>query len=116
MPRRTNSELAASIGTRVRAARVAAKLSQEEVAARAGLQPETISRLENGRLSPTLTSVAALAKALGVEPGDLAGFGSTGSPPPVSPEEQEILDRWRRLPARRRRLVEELLRELGTRE
>jgi transcriptional regulator with XRE-family HTH domain len=48
-----------------------AKLSQEELAERADLTPDYISKLERGRYSPSAEVIASLAKALGVTPGEL---------------------------------------------
>jgi transcriptional regulator with XRE-family HTH domain len=54
-----------SIGTRVKEARKAAKLTQEELSKRSGLKQSTISDLEVGKSQGT-TYLASLAAALGV--------------------------------------------------
>ncbi len=46
-------------------------LSQAELARKAGLSTITINRLENGRTKPAFKTVRVLAKALGVEPGEI---------------------------------------------
>ena len=46
-------------------------LSQERLAARAGLTTWTINRLEAGKINPTLQTVQRVADALGVEIVDL---------------------------------------------
>jgi transcriptional regulator with XRE-family HTH domain len=46
-------------------------LSQAILAENAGLDRKTISRIENSRYSPSLTSLFAIAKALDVEPKEL---------------------------------------------
>ncbi|MFC2044058.1 helix-turn-helix transcriptional regulator [Chloroflexota bacterium] len=46
-------------------------LSQAELARKAGLSTATINRLENGRRKPNFHTIRVLAKALGVEPGDI---------------------------------------------
>src|SRR2546423_1065550 len=48
--------------------REAVGLSQEDLAARAGLDRTFVSQLERGLKSPTLTSVEKLAQCLGIEP------------------------------------------------
>jgi DNA polymerase V len=48
--------------------RIAAKLSQEELALESGLDRTYVSMLERGIKSPTLTTVVALAEALDVPP------------------------------------------------
>lgn len=54
-----------SIGSRVKLARKAAKLTQAELASRSGLKQSTISDLEVGKSQGT-TYIASLATALGV--------------------------------------------------
>ena len=56
-----------SIGTRVREARKAAKMTQEELSKRSGLKQSSISDLEVGKSQGT-TYLATLAAALGVNP------------------------------------------------
>jgi transcriptional regulator with XRE-family HTH domain len=51
--------------------RKGAGLTQDELAARAGLTQVTISALETGRSVPTRRTVARLAKVLRLQPGDL---------------------------------------------
>ena len=65
----------ARAGVRLRGLRVAAGLTQVELAARSGLTHESISRLELGHRGPQAETVARLAEALGVAPGALAGDG-----------------------------------------
>ena len=47
------------------------KLTQEQLAERAGLTREYIARLETGRYDPTLSTIEKLAKALRVKVNDL---------------------------------------------
>ncbi len=59
---------------RVHRLRVAAFLTQDGLARRAGLSRDTIARLEAGRISlgrPRMRTLTALAAALGVEPDQL---------------------------------------------
>lgn len=76
-------------GAVLRSFRLAAGLSQDELAARAGLSTRAVSELERGRVTrPRSSSVRLLAQALGLEGADLrrferAGFepdGATGEP------------------------------------
>jgi transcriptional regulator with XRE-family HTH domain len=47
--------------------RLAAQLTQFELAVRAGVRPETVSRIESGQTpTPTTATVQALARVLGV--------------------------------------------------
>jgi len=59
-----NEKLRSRFGRALREARLAAALSQEELADRAGLHVSYISQLERGLKSPSLDSVAALAQSL----------------------------------------------------
>ena len=54
-----------SIGREIARRRRAASLSQAQVAARAGIRVETLSRLENGHANPTAKTVRAILRALG---------------------------------------------------
>lgn len=60
-----------AIGDRVRAARVAAGLTQEDVAGRCGLDRKTVNRLEQGHTSPLLDHLLLIADAIGVPLADL---------------------------------------------
>lgn len=57
--------------TRLRLVRERQALSQKELAAKAGVSPVTISRVENGVDDPQPSTIRKLAKALGVKPADL---------------------------------------------
>lgn len=61
------------IGHRVAAYRDSANLTQEELAHAAGTSVKTVSRLENGRHEPELSTLRKFADALGVEVQDLQG-------------------------------------------
>jgi transcriptional regulator with XRE-family HTH domain len=63
------------IGTQLRAARERALLTQAELGARAGLQPLTISRIETDKVEPRYSTIRKIAKALGVDPGELLPKG-----------------------------------------
>jgi transcriptional regulator with XRE-family HTH domain len=58
-------------GARVRALREMAGLSQEELAARAGIHRTYVGGVERGERNLSLRNIVRLAKALGVPPGDL---------------------------------------------
>lgn len=64
-------DVRAIFGTNMRRYRLAAELSQEELAARMGVEQYYISGLEAGRRNPTLETVARVAEALGVKVGQL---------------------------------------------
>lgn len=55
-----------AFGARVRELRLAAGLTQEDLAARCGLFRTYMSRIETGNANPTLTMIHALATSLAV--------------------------------------------------
>jgi transcriptional regulator with XRE-family HTH domain len=60
-----------SFGRRLSALRVQRGLSQEELAAAAGLQPVEVLRAERGQRDLSVVALADLAQALSVQPADL---------------------------------------------
>jgi transcriptional regulator with XRE-family HTH domain len=60
-----------AFGTVARRFREAAGLSQEELAAKAGIHRTYIGGIERGERNPTLLMIHRLAKALGARPGQL---------------------------------------------
>jgi len=67
------TDLRGHVGARLRQLRLARKLTQEQLAERAGLSGKFLGELERGRGNPTLTTLAALSDALGVRLVDLLG-------------------------------------------
>lgn len=55
-----------NLGVRVRSLRMAAGITQEQLAEKAGLSMKHLGELERGRSNPTLSSLQALANGLGV--------------------------------------------------
>jgi transcriptional regulator with XRE-family HTH domain len=62
-----NEQFAANL----RRERLAAGLSQEQLASRTGLHPTEISRLERATRTPRLPTIARLARALDIDAGRL---------------------------------------------
>ena len=58
-------------GKRIRRVRRDQELSQRELAQRAGLSLNTVSLIERGRRTPGVDTLARIARALGVSPGEL---------------------------------------------
>ena len=56
-------------------------LTQEELAAQAGITVSTLSRIETGKTSPRLRTIRDLAQALGISPGTLREILSEGQLP-----------------------------------
>ena len=59
-------DMRALVGANIRKARLAAGMTQEELAERSGFSQQYISGLERGKRNPTVVSVFELAQALGV--------------------------------------------------
>ena len=60
-----------SFGKSMKKLRNIAKISQEKLADIAGLDRKTISRIENGHLSPSIDNLWAIADALNLEAHEL---------------------------------------------
>jgi transcriptional regulator with XRE-family HTH domain len=69
--------------------------TQAQLARQSGVSPATISRLERGDDLPLARTVAAVAKALGVEPDRLLGL--EGQPPLFPLPDQRRVDLLRRV-------------------
>lgn len=61
-------DLVSRLGKRVRILRIEAKLSQEELAFRAGMKRSYLSDLERGTRNPSVRALERLAVALQVHP------------------------------------------------
>jgi transcriptional regulator with XRE-family HTH domain len=66
-------------GARLRSLRLAAGLTQLELAARSGVSHEAISLLELGRRGPQIATIRRLAEALEVAPADLVAPAEDGA-------------------------------------
>jgi transcriptional regulator with XRE-family HTH domain len=65
------SPTARQMGARIRRLRQAREMTQAELAKRAKLTRVYVTRLEAGRQDPSLSTLNALARALGVPVGEL---------------------------------------------
>lgn len=109
-PRRTSARLA--FGRDVRRRRAALGLTLEQLAERSGLTPNYVGTVENGQRDPSLSTVLALAKGLGIPPGELLGgagkFGPAATDAAtlmetLTPDAQSAVLELLRLLSRRRR-------------
>jgi len=64
-------DLKTFISTRVRSARKAAGLTQEELASRISVTPETISNIERARQVPSVETLCAMAETMAMAPAEL---------------------------------------------
>ncbi len=77
---RTHEDVLAGVGPRLRALRRARGATLTDLATETGLTASTLSRLENGKLRPTLEQLLPLARAHGVPLDDLVEAPLTGDP------------------------------------
>lgn len=61
-------------GLRLKAIRKSKKISQEELAFKAGFELSQIGRIERGTINTSISHVAAIAQALGISPDELFKF------------------------------------------
>lgn len=72
-PRSVRNQAPLRFGREVRRRRKALGLTLEQLAERSGLTPNYIGTVENGRRDPSLSTIGALARGLGVPAGELIG-------------------------------------------
>ncbi|QNE17402.1 helix-turn-helix transcriptional regulator [Kribbella qitaiheensis] len=77
---RTEEDVLAGVGPRLRALRRARGVTLADLAAETGITSSTLSRLENGKLRPTLEQLLPLARAHGVPLEELVEAPLTGDP------------------------------------
>lgn len=110
-------------GDRLREARVAVGLTQEQLGFELGVTKSSVSAWENGRETPGFKLLELLRQTLGRSLDELicgtpavaadGASGAAGADPAViarNPNERELLARYRRLPASKRSAVLELIR------
>jgi len=101
------------VGERVTALRGAGRWSQEELAERAGVNVQTLSRLERGVGAVRLDTLAAVASALETTPSGLLAGLAVSAPPSETglredPRGRELEQAWPGLAPSERRLLVEL--------
>ncbi len=72
-------EIERLFGQRVRELRQVRRLSQEELAFKAGVHRTYLGGIERGERNPSLKNIAAIAEALGVAVSELFVFGDRKS-------------------------------------
>lgn len=100
-----------TFGAEVRRRRKAKKLTLEKLAGKSGLSPNYLGGVERGDRDPSLSTVFALAKGLGVSAGELLG-GVEG----LSPAGIEAGKLFEAVPVEDRPAMLTLLSSLGKRK
>ncbi len=73
------------VGRNIRTARIAAGISQEELAARMAVDQGYVSSLEAGKRNPTILTIWHVSEALGVSPDVLFRMDGNGTNASSSP-------------------------------
>ena len=107
------ADLQREFGARLRFLRQQAGLSQEKLAAKAGLHTTYVSGVERGEYNVSLQNVAKFAKALAVPVTELFG-GETAPATPTEPERLrlQVLKLLQRQSAAKLRTILNVVREL----
>jgi transcriptional regulator with XRE-family HTH domain len=61
------------IGDQLKLWRMRKAVTQEELAEKAGININTVTRIERNQTEPRPTTIGKLAKALGIDPSELVG-------------------------------------------
>ena len=81
----------------IRAARVHAGLRRETLAERIGYSTNTLAQWEQGKITPKIDVIEAIATALGVHPSELCGWGPPQPKPEPKPGLAELRERLSQL-------------------
>lgn len=115
MARRIGGRIEAVFGERLRALREERALTQAALARAAGLSQGNLARIENGDRSPTLGSLAKLARALGLTLAELVEPSSERVPTPKAEKAWfRVCGKLRERDEHFLRAVEHLIRALDT--
>jgi transcriptional regulator with XRE-family HTH domain len=85
-----NEQLANILGAAARAARTRAGLTQAEVAEMVDIATMVYSRLERGKMLPSVPTLVRLCRALAVDANSLLGIISTAEPPEWFAREEHV--------------------------
>lgn len=96
------------VGMRIAVRRKAKGLTQAQVAEIMGVEKETVSRMENGVISPTLPRLQQIAEILECSPGDLFRTG----PANAADHARSIVEMIQDLPENERLLVVNFVSEV----
>ena len=114
MPRHRNPELISTVGKRIADARKQAGFTQERLAEALGLEPVSLSRIETGDRSPSLSTLALIAVELHVP---LSGLVDVNQELPTSehaPEMNEMIRLFKGLSNSQQDALLRMARELAS--
>jgi transcriptional regulator with XRE-family HTH domain len=77
---KSSAESELQFGAALRRLRLAAGMSQERLGLEAGIQRNFVSLIETGQNQPTITTIAKLAKALGMRASELVAEAERQAP------------------------------------
>lgn len=103
-------QLARTVGALIASRRKAKGLTQEQLAEQMEIEKETVSRMETGIISPTLTRLAQLAKFLDCE---ISDFLRTSSPE-LADQAQSLAKRMGNLSDSQRAILVQLFGKIAT--
>ena len=102
--------MAVQLGKEIRRRRQALGWTLEDLALKCGLSPRYLSSLEQNKRDPSLSTIEAVSKSLGAEPGELLGGVEGLSGPGL-----EAAKAFSALPADAQRSLMQLMRMLAKR-
>lgn len=98
----------AEVGKRIKEKRKELRLTQVEVAKRAGISQSSLSDIEKVTKNPSVITIELIASALSCSIADLLGDSETSVAP--TPDENELLDLYRLLNCNGKQLVIKMLK------
>lgn len=105
-PRSSQPDFIVAVGRRFQAMRTAGGLSQDDLAAKVGVDKGTLSRFETGASAMSLRKIFDAARVLKVAPAEfLAGTAPLPAIDRVAAGNEAIVAVWARLDGRHRRLL-----------
>ena len=111
MPRnKLHGPLKDRIPARMREARRRSGLTQEQLSSKSKVKVETISRIENGHVQPSLMTLERLTRGLGCPMGLILDVEFVGHPSDLDEQEEYLVSFFRRLDDRAKKALVELLR------
>lgn len=112
MPRRRDQELLRDVGQRVAQARRDRGWTQEQLAEAIAIEPVSLSRLETGDRTLSLSTLAGFADVLQVSVGDLLDVARSLPEATMRPDEAELLRLFQGLPESKQDILLRLARDL----